>query len=178
MREAYEKVARDEIGRLGIEEKQEHGLLAAGHCASRWNGRCHFVVCLPALQQFSFGTTCCWYRRDTEAATTERRSIAVGGGMWRQIRMESAQQDTGCAALGTNANEAKVFKAHAAPQGLCETLINAPKLLANQQTGADSPIQSIVTGQHESRKESWTGSEVSSKQTTTVQWTRVTSAGA
>ena len=55
--------------------------------------------------------------------------------------------------LGTNANEAKVFKAHAAPQGLCENLINALKLLANEQTDGDSPIQSIVTGLHErSRK--------------------------
>ena len=55
--------------------------------------------------------------------------------------------------LGTNANEAKVFKAHAAPQGLCENLINALNLLANQQTDGDCPIQSIVTGLHErSRK--------------------------
>ena len=48
--------------------------------------------------------------------------------------------------LGSSANEAKVFRAHVAPQGLCEKLINALKLLANQQTDGDSPIQSIVTG--------------------------------
>ena len=35
--------------------------------------------------------------------------------------------------LGTDASEGKVFRAHAAPQGLCENLINALKLLANQQ---------------------------------------------
>ena len=51
--------------------------------------------------------------------------------------------------LGTSANEAKVFKARAAPQGLCEILINALKLLANQQKDGDSPIQSTVTGPHE-----------------------------
>ena len=34
--------------------------------------------------------------------------------------------------LGTDADDAKVFTAHAAPQGLCEDLINALKLLANQ----------------------------------------------
>ena len=50
--------------------------------------------------------------------------------------------------LGTNANEAE-FKAHAVPQGLCEHLINALKLLANQQTDGDSPIQNIVTGLRE-----------------------------
>ena len=47
--------------------------------------------------------------------------------------------------LGVNANEAKVFKAHAAPLGLCDNLI---KLLANQQKDGDSPIQSIVIGLH------------------------------
>ena len=31
--------------------------------------------------------------------------------------------------LGVNANEAKVFKAHAAPLGLCDNLTNALKLL-------------------------------------------------
>ena len=55
--------------------------------------------------------------------------------------------------LGVNANEAKVLKAHAAPLELCDNLINALKLLANQQKDGDSPIQSIVTGLHErSRK--------------------------
>ena len=60
-REAHGKVARDEIGRLGkvqdifAEKKTKHGLFAADHRASRWNGRSHLVVYLPALQEFSFG---------------------------------------------------------------------------------------------------------------------------
>ena len=33
--------------------------------------------------------------------------------------------------------QAKVFKAHAVPQGLCVNLINALKLLANQQEDGD-----------------------------------------
>ena len=58
--------------------------------------------------------------------------------------MESTQQDF---------SRAKVFKAHAAPLCLCDNLINALKLLANQQKDGDSPIQSIVTGlQDKSRK--------------------------
>ena len=60
--------------------------------------------------------------------------------------MESAKQDI---QIGVNASEAKVFKAHATPLGLCDNLINALKLLANQQKDGDSPIQSIVTGLHE-----------------------------
>ena len=51
--------------------------------------------------------------------------------------------------LSANANEAKVFKAHAAPLGLCDNLVNALKLLANPQEYGDSPIlKSIVTGLH------------------------------
>ena len=50
---------------------------------------------------------------------------------------------------GADASQAKVFKAHAAPQGLFENLTNALELLANQQTDGDSPMQGIVTGLHE-----------------------------
>ena len=47
---------------------------------------------------------------------------------------------------GDSAIQAKVFKAHAVPQSVCENVINALKLLANQQKDCDSPTQSIVTG--------------------------------
>ena len=46
---------------------------------------------------------------------------------------------------GESVNQAKVFKAHAVPQGLCGNLINALKLLANQQEDGESLIQNIVT---------------------------------
>ena len=46
----------------------------------------------------------------------------------------------------SRASQAKVFKAHAVPQDLCENLINALKLLANQQKDGDSPVQSVVAG--------------------------------
>ena len=77
--------------------------------------------------------------RDTEIATTERRSIASGGVRLVELVVQ----------LGATANAAKVFKAHAAPLGLCDNLINALKLLANQQKDGESPIQSIVTGLRE-----------------------------
>ena len=51
--------------------------------------------------------------------------------------------------IGAHADRANVFEAHAAPLGLCDNLINALKLLANQQKDGDSPIQSIATGLHE-----------------------------
>ena len=40
--------------------------------------------------------------------------------------------------------ESKVFKAHAVPQGLCANLINAMKLLVNQQEDGDGLSQTIV----------------------------------
>ena len=52
--------------------------------------------------------------------------------------------------LGANAHEAKVFRSTCSAFGeLCDNLINALKLLANQQKDGDSPNQSIVTGLHE-----------------------------
>ena len=58
---------------------------------------------------------------------------------------------------GDSASQAKVFKAHAAAQGLSENLINALKLLANHQKDGDSPNQSIATGLcvEEAEKELW-----------------------
>ena len=45
---------------------------------------------------------------------------------------------------GDSIDQAKVFKAHAVPQGLCVNLINALKLLANQQEDGDGLLQNIV----------------------------------
>ena len=54
---------------------------------------------------------------------------------------------------GESVNQAKVFKAHAVPQGLCGNLIDALKLLANQQEDGDGLTQNIVTNLgEESRK--------------------------
>ena len=79
------------------------------------------------------------------------------------LKQVKRRADTDCRILlvqiGVNANEAKVFQAHAALLGLCDNLINALKLLANQQKDGDSPIQGIITGLHERsrRGTSWTG---------------------
>ena len=47
---------------------------------------------------------------------------------------------------GESASQAKVSKAHAVPHSLSEILINALKLLANQQEDGDSPMQTVLTG--------------------------------
>ena len=100
---------------------------------------------------FLWRTTFGGYRRSTE--TAERRSTAVRGVRCVEANTNGAPNRVLILQLGTDADEAKVFRAHAAPQGLRENLINALKLLANQKTDGDSPIQSIVTGlQERSRK--------------------------
>ena len=58
------------------------------------------------------------------------------------IRLESTSNRILVVQIGANADRAKVFKAHAAPLGFCDNLVNALKLLANQQKDGDSPIQS------------------------------------
>ena len=55
--------------------------------------------------------------------------------------------------VSANACEAKVFEAHAAPQGLCDNLVNALKLLTNQQKDGVSPIESVITGLREKSRE-------------------------
>ena len=73
---------------------------------------------------------------------------------------------------GESASQAKVFKAHAVPQGLCENLINALKLLANRQKDGDGLLQGIVTGLCErSRKGIVEGLSNCIKLIITVPWT-------
>ena len=42
--------------------------------------------------------------------------------------------------------EKQTFFEHGAPQGVCDTLINALKLLANQQKDGDSPVKMLEQG--------------------------------
>ena len=44
----------------------------------------------------------------------------------------------------TDPREAKVFQAHAAPQGVCDNLIHALKLLTNQQKDGDGPVGKLL----------------------------------
>ena len=80
----------------------------------------------------------------TDPAMSECLQLVVCS-MRRPIRMDSTFRFL-VVQIGANADRAKVFKAHAAPLGLCDNLINEPKLLANHQKDDDSPIQSIMTG--------------------------------
>ena len=53
--------------------------------------------------------------------------------------------------------QAKVFIAHAVPQGLCANLVNALKLLANQQEDGDGLSQNIVKDPGKESRKGLTG---------------------
>ena len=139
-------MARDDIGRLGIvqENLRKHTdflrrVIApvGGLGGVTLSYVCPQCNCFP-LENYS------WW------VSTGHGDSAVCGGKYEWIAPNRIQ----VVQLGANASAAKVFRAHAAPQGKCEKLINALKLQANQQTDGDSPILSIVTGlQKRNRKD-------------------------
>ena len=148
IREAYEKVVKEEAGRLGIVRenlRKSTDFLRANLCAGRWNERSHFVVCLPALQEFSSGGLYL-VGFDGEEARQQVVCKSVESYEWRAPNRILVVQ------LGTNDDEAKASRAHVVPQGLCENLTNTLKLLANQKDG-DRPIQNIIMGLQEKCRE-------------------------
>ena len=88
---------------------------------------------VPALQQLPFGglhLVCLRERKHIKwwcANCGEKYD-------WKQPNTLSVVQ------TGDSIEQAKVFKAHALPQGLCANLVNASKLLANQQEDGDERI--------------------------------------
>ena len=100
-------------------------------------------IAIVFLSRITFGGS----RRQKETATTESRSTAVGGAQsvekfeWRAPN----RLTVGTKQVSVPVRQ-RFFSAHAAPQGLCENLINALKLLTNHQRDGESPIYSIVTG--------------------------------
>ena len=55
-----------------------------------------------------------------------------------------------------SASQANVFNARAVPQGLCENLMNALKLLANQQKDGESQSRVLLHASvQETQKELW-----------------------
>ena len=74
----------------------------------------------------------------------EKHTKLVVCDLWRKIDWREPNKFL-VVQTGEGVNQAKVFKALAVPQGLCGNLINALKLLANQQEDGDVLIQNIVT---------------------------------
>ena len=81
---------------------------------------------MPALRQFPLGRLHLVGLRGKKHTTWW---CAIGGERydWKQSNRLLVVQ------TGDSIDQAKVFKEHAVPQGLCAHLINALKLIANQQ---------------------------------------------
>ena len=148
IKEAFDLVAQDEAEKnehCARDHAQKYGLFAVNHCARWRTRRSHNVVPVPALQQFPLGRlhlVCLWGK-------SFECWCAIRGEKydWRQPDRPLVVQ------TGESFEQAKVFRAHAVPQGLCGNLINALKLLANQREDGDGLQQNIVTNLgKESRK--------------------------
>ena len=103
------------------DQAQKYGLLAANHCSRRMTRRCHNVLPLPELQQF------------------HPRRLCLVGLQWCAICGEKQDWKQPNRLLvvqtGESVEQAKVFKAHAIPQGLCENLITALKIAGESARG-------------------------------------------
>ena len=156
-RAPYDRVASEDIGRLSIArdilQKSFDFLRRIIAPIVGMGGATLSYVC-PHCNRFSVEDYIWWLSTGHGDGSNRKKKhcswwCAVCGGQYER----RAPNRILVVQLGTNANEAKVFKAHAAAQGLCDNLMNALKLPANQQRDGDSPIQSTVTGLHErSRK--------------------------
>ena len=143
LKEAYEKVALEDVGRLNVAReimRKSTDFLRRITAPVDGIGRvtlsyvcphCSFVPSEDYIWWVSSGhgdgsnrkkKQCCWW-------------CAACGGQYDWRGSNRIQ----VILLILDANEAKVFKAHAAPLGLCDNWINALKLLANQQEDGGQP---------------------------------------
>ena len=151
IREACEKVAMDDIVRLGIAHeilrKTQTSCGGSSRQPTEWEeSLCRTFARIATVSPWR--TTFGGYRRDTETATTGRRSIATGG-----VRLVEAntngERPTGYWWYRSVSTPMKRRCSKCTQRRWGDNLINALKLLANQQKDGDSTIQSIATGLHE-----------------------------
>ena len=107
--------------RCAVDHAQKCGLFAANHCARWTTRRSHNVLPVPELQQFPSGRL---------------RLVGLWGENHKEVLVVQTVESF---------EQAKVFQAHAVPQGLCANWINALDLLANQQEDGDGLPQKTVT---------------------------------
>ena len=70
---------------------------------------------------------------DTSGKSLGERSTQIGGARFVKKNTTGSNETLSVVQTGESVNQAKVFRAHAVPQGFCGNLIHALKLLANQQ---------------------------------------------
>ena len=139
VKEAVELLAQDETAKMSI--VQDIMLRRTDYLRrviARWRTRrSHDVIFVPQLQQFPSG-------RQRLVGIWEKHHKVVVRNLWRKVRLEATEQASGRANWG-KFEQAKVFKALALPHCLCANMVNALKLLGNQQEDGDGFRQNIVT---------------------------------
>ena len=123
IKEAFELVARDEAEKMSIVQEI---MLRNTDCLRRIRTRrSHNVISAPKLQQFPSG-------RLRFCGSLEEKPQSGGAQFVEKSTTGGNRPGSLVVQTGESFELAKVFKVHAVPQGLCENLINALKLLANQ----------------------------------------------
>ena len=147
MKEAFEQVAQDEPEKLSIVKDimVRSGLPARVIAPAGGQGGVAMSYLCPNCNSFPLEEYI-W------CVSGKKEQQLVVRDLWREIQWEAAKQAFG-RTTGDSTEQAKVFKAHAVPQGLCINLVSALKLLAYQQEDGDGLLQNIVTNLgKESRK--------------------------
>ena len=112
---------------------EERGNPEADH---RANGRGHTVVRVTSQSSLPAGKDCIWWVSSGHGDVNKKKqrkwwcAARVGQYDWRNPNRILVIQDS------TDRSEAKVFGAHAPPNGVCENLMCSLKLLANRQLGS------------------------------------------
>ena len=138
IKEAFDLVAKDEAEKMCIVQeimvKNTDSLLRIIALVGGQGGVTMSYLC-PNCNSFHLEDYVWW----VSAGKTTKWWSAICGEMydWKQPNRLLVVQ--------TRVEQAKVFHAHVISQGLCENLINALSLLANQQEDGDGLLQSIVT---------------------------------
>ena len=141
IKEAFEKVAKDDAKKLSTvqgNQVKKYRLLATHHRASGGQGGVTMSYLCPHCDSFPLEDHIWWV-----SGRKERNNwwCAICGEKydWKHPDRLLVVQTV------ESVNQVKVFRAHAVRQGSCGNLINALKVLANQQEVGDGLIQNIVT---------------------------------
>ena len=140
MREAFELVAQDETEKMSIvQEIMQRSTDCLRRVIAPGGGQGGVTVSFlcPHCNSFPLEDDVWW------VSGVKNHKVVVCT-LWRNVRLEATEQAFGRANL-ESFEQALAFKAHAVPQGLCANLVNALKLLANQQEDWDGLLQNIVT---------------------------------
>ena len=124
---------------------EEHGLRRVV-CASRREGVTLPHVC-SRCHRYPSGDHIWWVSSEHCDSKQEGALQLVVPCVWRPVRLEESEQNLGHTESAER-REAKVFRVHAPPHGVCDKLVNALQLLANRQ-GDDSPVDMLVEGLQE-----------------------------